>query len=55
MSFRLHISKNFFTGKMVKNWNRPKKVVNSLFLDVLKKYGFVTKGHGLMMGLGWSG
>lgn len=55
VSFRLDVSKNFFTGRMVKNWNRPKKVVNSLFLEVSKKCGFVTKAHGLMMGLHWSG
>lgn len=42
MSFRLDVSKNFLTGRMVKNWNRPKKVVKSLFLEVFKKCGFVT-------------
>ncbi|KFQ25055.1 hypothetical protein N331_11623, partial [Merops nubicus] len=37
--FRMYVRKNFFTEKVVKNWNRwPREVVDSPSLDILKSY-----------------
>lgn len=43
--FRLDIKKKFFTGKMVKHWNKPpKEVVESPTLEICRKHVDVELG-----------
>lgn len=40
--FKLDIRKKFFTERVVKHWNRnrlPRELVDSLFLEILKRCG----------------